>query len=157
MSTIIKNEKLASSVQHKDTKCSNQKVFMKKKPDQRIFWSRKSNLLFKTSINQSKWKEYFPNVLETALLCQIFVYWIRDFKFWLLAYFFFCLIVQSFSKIRQRWYYRFYKGPPFNVFWFYWSTQNSNDYVLSNLSDFAQTLHSSAKLKNKQLAKIWSL
>jgi aminoglycoside/choline kinase family phosphotransferase len=26
------------------------------------------------------WKEYFENLLETALLCQIFVYWVRDFK-----------------------------------------------------------------------------
>ena len=33
------------------------------------------------------WKEYFPNLLETALLPQIFVFWVRDFKFWLLAYF----------------------------------------------------------------------
>ena len=33
-------------------------------------------------------KEYLPNVLETTLLHQIFVYWVRDFKFWLLAYFF---------------------------------------------------------------------
>ena len=28
-------------------------------------------------------KEYFPNLLETALLCQIFVFWDRDLKFWL--------------------------------------------------------------------------
>ena len=33
-------------------------------------------------------KEYFLNLLEITLLCQIFVFWVRDFKFWLLAYFF---------------------------------------------------------------------
>ena len=32
-------------------------------------------------------KEYFPNLLENWLLRQIFVYWVRDFKLWLLAYF----------------------------------------------------------------------
>ena len=35
---------------------------------------------------QSKDREYFPNLLESALLCQIFVFGVRDFKFWLLAY-----------------------------------------------------------------------
>ena len=32
-------------------------------------------------------KGCLPNLLETALLCQIFVFWVRDFKFGLLAYF----------------------------------------------------------------------
>ena len=31
------------------------------------------------------WKEYFPNLLESALLPQFFVYLARDFNFWLLA------------------------------------------------------------------------
>ena len=35
------------------------------------------------------WKGYLPNLLETALLHQIFVFWVRYFKLWLLAYFFF--------------------------------------------------------------------
>ena len=48
-------------------------------------------------INFFKWKEYFPNLLETALLCQIFVFWVRDFKFWLRAYFF------DFSKLGKVW------------------------------------------------------
>ena len=34
-------------------------------------------------------KEYLPNLLETWLLHQIFVFWVRDLKFWLLAYLFF--------------------------------------------------------------------
>ena len=33
-------------------------------------------------------KEYFPNLLETGRLPRFFVYRVRDFKFWLLAYFF---------------------------------------------------------------------
>ena len=32
------------------------------------------------------WKGYFPNLLEITLLHPIFVHWVRDFKFWLLAY-----------------------------------------------------------------------
>ena len=50
------------------------------------FISEKS--CFNTEQRICTWKEYFPNLLETALLCQIFVYWDRDFKFWLLAYYF---------------------------------------------------------------------
>ena len=44
-------------------------------------------------------------LLETWLLPRFF--WVRDFKFWLLAYFKFSLTVQSFSKIEQHWYYTF--------------------------------------------------
>ena len=50
--------------------------------------------------SQKMWKEYFPNLLETALLCQSFVYWIRDFKYWLLAYF---LIFFNCAKFQQDW------------------------------------------------------
>ena len=46
------------------------------------------------------WKEYFPNLLETALLCKIFVFWVRDFKFWLLAYF---LIFFDYAKFQKDW------------------------------------------------------
>ena len=35
-----------------------------------------------------------------------------------LAYFLFCWAVKSFSKIGQHWYETFYKGSPFDVFWF---------------------------------------
>ena len=44
------------------------------------------------------WKEYFPNLLETALLCQFFVYWVSDFKYWQLAYF---LIFFNRAKFQQ--------------------------------------------------------
>ena len=50
------------------------------------------------------WKEYFPNLLETALLHQIFVYWVRGFKLWLLAFFLFPLSLQSFIRV-----------PPFEI------------------------------------------
>ena len=45
-------------------------------------------------------KEYFPNLLEITLLCQIFVFWVRDFKFWLLAYF---LIFFDYAKFQKDW------------------------------------------------------
>jgi hypothetical protein len=43
-------------------------------------------------------KGYFPNLLETESLHQIFVFRVRDFKFWQPAFF---QTVQSFSKIGQ--------------------------------------------------------
>ena len=46
------------------------------------------------------WKEYFSNLLETILLHQIFVSWVRDLKFWLLAYF---LILLNCAKFQQDW------------------------------------------------------
>ena len=42
-------------------------------------------------------KEYFPNPLESALLPQFFVFRVRDFKFWLLAYF---LISSNWAKFQ---------------------------------------------------------
>ena len=42
--------------------------------------------------------EYLSNVLESALLPWFFVYWVRDFKFWLLAYF---LILLNFANFQQ--------------------------------------------------------
>ena len=52
-----------------------------------LFWSDKSLGTFK--FHEYKLKEYFPNLLERVLLPQFFVFWLRDFKFWLLAYFLF--------------------------------------------------------------------
>ena len=46
------------------------------------------------------WKEYFPKLLESTLLCQIFVFWVRDFKFGLLAYF---LISFDCAKFQKDW------------------------------------------------------
>ena len=45
-------------------------------------------------------KKYFPNLLEITLLCQIFVFWVRDY----LIIFWFSLIMQSFRKIGQQLY-----------------------------------------------------
>ena len=47
-----------------------------------------------------KWKEYFPNLLESALCHQIFAFWVRDLKIWLIAYFF---ILLSCAKFQQGW------------------------------------------------------
>ena len=43
-------------------------------------------------------KGYLPNLLETALLCQIFVFSVRDFKFWLPAYFLILFNCAKFQK-----------------------------------------------------------
>ena len=59
-----------------------------------IFWEDSCYV----SILLSKSGKCKPKVLETALLCQIFVYWVRDFKFWLLAY---LLILFNFAKFQK--------------------------------------------------------
>ena len=46
------------------------------------------------------WKGYLPNFLESTLLHQIFVSWVRDFKFWLLAY---LLIFFNCGKFQHDW------------------------------------------------------
>jgi len=43
------------------------------------FWQWGKSDLYWTKIE----KEYFPNLLESALCRQIFVFWDRDLKFWL--------------------------------------------------------------------------
>ena len=75
-------------------------------------------ILFAMVINSwdlalSFWKEYLPNLLETWLLHQIFVFWVRDLKFWLLAYFLFPLTLQRLANIDIR---HFIRVPPLN-FW----------------------------------------
>ena len=57
-------------------------------------------------------KEHFPNLLESALLHQIFVFWVRDFKQWLLAYFlisFKCKVSGRLDNLGSR---HFIRGPP---------------------------------------------
>ena len=66
------------------------------------------------SSNKYVYKGYLPNLLVITLLPRIFVYWARYFKFWLLAYFWFCWTVQSLRKIGQHLYYTF-----FDVFCFF--------------------------------------
>ena len=61
--------------------------------------------LFKRSIFQIFWKLHCCTKslffeLETSNCGYLLIFW-------------FSLTVQSFSKIRQHWYYAFYKGPPF--------------------------------------------
>ena len=56
----------------------------------RIFWKGHKiwkNLPLKIWRYWVASKGYLPNLLETALLCQIFVFWVRDLTLWLLAYF----------------------------------------------------------------------
>ena len=57
---------------------------------------------------QAKWtvlhsvfkKDYFPNLLESIVLHQIFVFCVRCLKFWLLAY---SLILLNCAKFQQDW------------------------------------------------------
>jgi hypothetical protein len=63
-----------------------------------VFWFHFTFLWFfnKSMISRYSfaivWKGYLPNLLETTLLHQISVFWVRDFKLRLLAYFFIFLI-----------------------------------------------------------------
>ena len=52
------------------------------------------------SLKKYAYKDYLANLLETALLCQIFVFLITDFKLWLLAYF---LISFNWADFQQDW------------------------------------------------------
>ena len=54
--------------------------------------------------------------MNAPLLCQVFVYWVRDFKFWLLGYFLIFFNCSKFQKDWKIWYYTFHKVPPFDVF-----------------------------------------
>ena len=58
---------------------------------------RKTSILVR---GQTFWKGYLPNLLETTLLHQISVCWVRDFKLRLLAYF---LIFFNCTKFQQVW------------------------------------------------------
>ena len=48
------------------------------------------------------WKDYLPNLLETCLLHQIFIFIVRDFQFWLLACFFGWIFWSSFKTLYCR-------------------------------------------------------
>ena len=61
-----------------------------------IFDFRKNEII----CTSCPWKEYFPNLLETWFWDQIFVYWARYFKFWLLAFF---LILLNCAKFEEDW------------------------------------------------------
>ena len=50
--------------------------------------------------DSTNWKEYFPKLPENWFWGQIFVYWARYFKFWLLAYFF---ILLNCAKFEEDW------------------------------------------------------
>ena len=64
-------------------------------------------------------KDYFPNLLEITLLCQIFAFWVRDIKFWLLDFFFdflwLCKISETLDNIYVR---HFTMVPPLMFFVF---------------------------------------
>jgi hypothetical protein len=83
---------------------------------------------------------------------QIFVFGVRDLKFWLLAYF---LILLGCAKFQQDW-----TTLILDILFFYFLIYQKFKggtivkCLISMLSNLAETLHSSAKLKDKELAKI---
>ena len=107
----------------------------------RIFWEGHKiwkNLPLKRSIFQTFWKpDCCPNFLFFKLETSNFSY---------LLIFWFPLTVQSFRKIRQHWCNIFYKGPPFDVFWFCNLPKIQRGTLIkcliSMLSNIYETLHS---------------
>ena len=116
---------------------------------------------FERSIFQTFWKPYCCTKslffeLETSNLGYLLIFW-------------FPLSVQSFSKFGQHWFYTFYKGPPFEVFWFcnLPKIQRGDPCIMSNINvvhsfwNFAQLKKikkwaSSQNLKSlTQETKIW--
>ena len=71
-----------------------------KTPKSLIFRFMVPNLIQSWTSRRYVWKGYLPNLLESTLCHQIFVFWVRDLKFWLLAYFF---ILLSCAKFQQDW------------------------------------------------------
>ena len=73
--------------------------------DTRFFLGTKNRITWGLTLLEFKkvvkyWKGYLPNLLEIWLLHQIFVFWVRDFKLRLLAYF---LISFNCAKFQQDW------------------------------------------------------
>ena len=81
------------------------KVFFKKSFICLVLWNR-------------IWKEYFPNLPETWFWDQIFVYWARYFKFWLLAYFFILLNCAKFEEDKTTFILHILQGSPLWCFLF---------------------------------------
>ena len=91
-------------------------------------------------------KGYLPNLLETTLLHQIFVSWVRDFKFWLLAHF---LIFFNYAKFQKEWttfILDIIQGSPFEFLVDYKNKKHQRGTLIkcliSRLSNLAETLHS---------------
>ena len=86
------------------------------------------SLSFKRSIFQTFWKLH---CVTKSLLFKL-----ETSNFGYLLIFWFCWAVQSFSKIGKHWYYTFYKGPPFDVFWFFNlpKIQRGDPYKMSNIN-----------------------
>ena len=78
---------------------NNVPPFSKNIGDIKIQYMTNSTLVSSVKMEYG-WKEYLPNLLETALLPRFFVYWARYFKFWLLAYF---LILLNCAKFEEDW------------------------------------------------------
>ena len=100
-------------------------------------WNYLMNLL-KGVFSQTLWKvhccaKFLFLELETSNFGYLLIFW-------------FPLTMQSFSKIGQHWFNTFYKGPPFDVFWFCNLPKiHRGDQIkclISMLSNLTETLHS---------------
>ena len=116
--------------------------------DQKIRWPKNS---FERSIFQTFWKvhccpDFLFLKLETSNFGYLFIFW-------------FPLTVQSFSKVGQHWFKTFYKGPPFDVFWFcnLPKIHRGDPYKMSNIN-VVQSYWNFAQLKEiKKLASSQNL
>ena len=91
-------------------------------------WLSQSSEPSERSIFQNFWKpDRCPDFLFLELETSNFCY---------LHFFLFSITVQSFRKIGQHWFNIFYKGPPFNVFWFcnLPKIQRWDPYKMSNIN-----------------------
>ena len=73
--------------------------------------------LFRLEFLKSR-KEYLPNLLENWLLPRFFVFWVRDFKFWLSTclFFYFLYLCKVSERLANFYISHFTRVPPLN-FW----------------------------------------
>ena len=94
------------------------------------------------------WKGYLPNLLEITLLDQIFVFWVRDFNFWLLAYFLIFFTSANFQKDWTTFILDILQGSPLWILVDYKNKkhQRGDPYKMSNIN-VVQSFWNFAQLK----------
>ena len=78
-------------------------------------------------------KEYFPNLLIITLLPQIFVFWVRDFKFWLLAYLFILFDCGKFLRYWTTFILDILQGSPFEFLVDYKNKKHQRRALISSI------------------------
>ena len=88
--------------------------FWKKKKSYNSFWNLRNSFRKKEIFIE----EYFPNLLKRGFLCQIFVAWVRDFKFRLIADFWIFYKSAKFQKDWTNLILNIHSPSPFDIFCF---------------------------------------